>query len=137
MATKTARDKLKAKKDLKKVKLEHDFAGIKAGQMMFVATPKIVDTYIKKIPYGETRSIPALRRELARRYKCDASCPVSTSIFIRLSAQVALEDIENGTPETDVSPFWRVLTSKDKITKKLNVDPAWVDQKREIEANAG
>lgn len=130
-----AREKLQREKATKKVKLDNDFAGIKAGQMMFVATPMIVDAYIKKIPYGKTRSIPALRNELARQNKCDASCPISTSIFIRMAGEAALEEIADGKSLQEVTPFWRVLQGKDKITGKLDVDPDWVDQQREAEAS--
>ncbi|MEL7430685.1 MAG: hypothetical protein AAFN43_11890 [Pseudomonadota bacterium] len=129
----SACDRLHKKKAPKKVKLEYDFAGIKAGQMMFVGTPLIVDDYIRKIPHGSTRSIPALRNELARRNKCDAACPVSTSIFIRMVGEAALEELAEGKPVSEVAPFWRVLTGKDKITGKLKVDPEWVDQQRNLE----
>lgn len=134
MAKLSAREKMCREKSPKKVRLEYDFAGIKAGQMMFVGTPQIIDTYIRSIPYGETRSIIALRRELARKRQCDASCPVSTSIFIRMSAEAAIEEMEDGVALDSISPFWRVLTSADKITKKLEVDPEWVDQQRALEA---
>lgn len=130
----SACEKLRRKKEPKKVKLEFDFAGIKAGQMMFVGTPMLVDAYIRKIPHGDTRTIPALRNELARRNKCDASCPVSTSIFVRMVSEAALEEIAEGKSVSEVAPFWRVLQGKDKITGKLNVDPDWVDQQRQMEA---
>ena len=133
---KTALEKLAQKKDTKIVVLDHEFAGIKAGQKMFVATPQIVDRYIRSIPFGETRNIVRLRNELARRHRCDAACPMSTSIFVRISAEAALEELAEGAPLDDVAPFWRVLTSADKITKKLTVDPAWVDQQRALEAEA-
>ena len=131
---KTALEKLAQKKDKKVVVLDHGFAGIKAGEKMFVATPQIIDRYIRAIPFGETRTVVRLRNELARRHRCDAACPMSTSIFVRISAEAALEELAQGKSVEDVAPFWRVLTSKDKITKKLDVDPAWVDQQRELEA---
>jgi hypothetical protein len=129
----TACQKLHKKKAPKKVLLEYDFAGIKAGQMMFVGTPLLVNDYIRGIPHGEVRAIPALRNELARRNKCDAACPVSTSIFIRMVAEAALEEIEEGKALDEVAPFWRVLRSADKITGKLNIDPEWLDQQRAME----
>jgi len=132
---KTAKERLNTKKRSKIVVLEKDFAGVKKGQTLFVATPKIVDEYIKKIPYGETRTIVRMRRELARRRKCDATCPVSSAIFIRLSAQAAIDDLEGGVSVDEVAPFWRLLTSKDKITQKLTIDNKWLDLQREVEAD--
>jgi len=74
-----------------------------------------------------------MRRELARRRKCDATCPVSSSIFIRIAAQAAITDLENGKSINEVTPFWRLLTSKDKIAKKLTIDSQWLDLQRELE----
>ena len=130
---KSAKEHLNADKQPKMVVLDKDFAGVKKGQKLFVATPKIVDTYINKIPYGETRTIERMRRELARRRKCDATCPVSSAIFIRISAESAIIDLENGKSTSEVTPFWRLLTSKDKITKRLNIDPEWLDSQRHSE----
>ena len=131
---KTPKEHLNADKKVKKILMEKDFAGIKKGEMMLVATPQIVDQYIKKIPYGKTKTIQKLRSELARRRGCDASCPVSTSIFIRISAQVAIEDLNDGEDTSNITPFWRVLTSKDKISKKLDIDLKWLDLQRELES---
>jgi len=130
---KSAKERLEADKQQKIVVLEKDFAGVKKGQTLFVATPKIVDTYIRKIPYGEKRTIERMRRELARRRKCDATCPVSSSIFIRIAAQAAIDEMVDGKPVSEVTPFWRLLTSKDKITKRLNIDAEFVDVQRASE----
>ncbi len=129
----TACEKLKRKKSPKKVNLEFDFAGIKAGSMMFVGTPMIVDDYVRKIPYGKSKPIPAMRNELARRNKCDATCPVSTAIFVRMVAEAAIEEMEEGVSAQEVAPFWRLIESKDKVAGKLNIDPEWIDHQRSME----
>jgi len=130
---KSAKEHSNSDKQAKMVVLEKDFAGVKKGQKLFVATPKIVDDYIKKIPYGETRTIERMRRELARRRKGDATCPVSSAIFIRIASQSAINDLENGKSTSEVTPFWRLLTSKDKISKRLTIDSEWLDIQRESE----
>ena len=130
---KSAREHLASDKQPKTVVLDGDFAGVKKGQTLFVATPAIVDAYIRKIPRGETRTIVRMRRELARKHKCDATCPVSSAIFIRISAQAAIDEMEEGTPASDVAPFWRLLTGTDKIASRLSIDPAWIDRQRESE----
>ncbi len=132
---KSAIEQLNSDKQPKMVVLDKDFAGVKQGQRLFVATPKIVDDYIRSIPYGETRTIERMRRDMARRRKCDASCPVSTAIFIRIAAQAAVDEMNAGKEMSEVSPFWRLLKSSDKITKKLSVDSAWVDQQRLAEVS--
>lgn len=134
MAKKTAREKLAAKKQLKKVVMEKAWGGIKPGQTMLVATPLMVDAYIRDIPHGATRTIPELRDDLAAQQSCAGTCPMSTSIFVRMVAEAALEDLADGKPVADVSPFWRVITSQDKMAKKLPLDPAWIDEQRAFEA---
>ncbi|MEL7535857.1 MAG: hypothetical protein AAFZ58_07990 [Pseudomonadota bacterium] len=130
---KTATEKLRQNKATKKVVLDKDFAGIKAGQRMLVGTPQMMDAYIRKIPFGETRTMQRLRNELARRNKCDATCPVSTAIFVRISAEAAIEAMELGADIADVTPFWRIVGPDDKIAAKLNIDSEWIRQQRALE----
>lgn len=123
-------------KQPKTVRLEYKFAGIPAGSLMFVATPEIVEAFIRSIPEGETRTIPAMRREIARRRKCDDTCPVSSAIFIRQVAEQALRELGDGRPIAEVAPFWRLISGSDKIARRLPVDPDWIDTRRNLEASA-
>lgn len=36
---------------------------------------------------------------------------------------------------SEVTPFWRVLTSQDTITKKLPINLDWVDLQRAMESS--
>lgn len=135
MAKKTAREKLAAKKQIKKVKMDKAWGGMKPGDMMLVATPLMVDAYIRSIPNGRTKTIPDMRDDLARAEGCHGTCPMSTAIFVRMVAEAALEDIADGKAVSEVSPFWSMITSQDKMAKKLNVDPAWIDEQRQLEAS--
>ncbi len=126
-------DKLAASKPSKQVRLEKNFAGIQAGQMMLVASPRMVADYMQAIPFGETRDIIQLRNELAAENQCDASCPVSTSIFIRIAAEAAIEDIHVGNAPEDVIPFWRVVEPGSKMAEKLAIDSQWIEQQRASE----
>ena len=133
---KTARERLEQKKEPKKVVLEKDFAGVKRGQVLFVATPRLVADYIARIPYGQTRTIERMRREMARRRGCDGTCPVSTAIFVRIAAQAAVDELDEGKAPAEVTPFWRLLRGQDKIAKKLTIDGAWIDAQRDAEVAA-
>ena len=133
---KTAAERLAEKKEPKKVVLEKDFAGVKKGSLLLVGTPQIVADYIRRIPYGQTRTIDRMRRELARRRKCDATCPVSTAIFIRIAAQAAIDDLDDGKPVKDVIPFWRLIAPEDKVAGKLTINREWIETRRNIEAGA-
>lgn len=130
---KSAKAQLNADKQPKVVVLEKDFAGTKKGQTLYVATPKIIDQAIKQIPYGSTSTVVEFRDQLAEMAQCDASCPVSTAIFIRISAQAAIDEIQEGKLVDLVTPFWRLLSSEDKISQKLTIDPLWLDNQRALE----
>ncbi len=129
----TACQNFQKKRAPKKVMLSSDFAGVKSGMMLFVGTPQIVADYVANIPAGEVCEVIKLRHELARRNGCDAMCPVSTAIFLRIAAEYAIEEMAAGKNPQEVVPFWRVISSKDKITKRLKLDPAWIDNQRALE----
>ena len=74
-----------------------------------------------------------MREDLARSRDADATCPVSTAIFLRISAQAAIDEMEGGRSKGDVSPFWRVLRASDRITSKLSIDRQWIDTQRVLE----
>ncbi|MCR9194842.1 MAG: hypothetical protein NXH88_08930, partial [Hyphomonas sp.] len=83
MAKKTAREKLATKKEIKKVVMDKAWGGIPVGGTMLVATPLMVDAYIRNIPHGQTQTIPEMRDALAAEQSCAGTCPMSTSIFVR------------------------------------------------------
>jgi hypothetical protein len=126
--------KLDAKKLPKRVRIDKDFAGIKAGSMLYVGTPQIVDAYVRKIPHGETRAIERMRRELARKNECDAMCPVSTAIFLRISAEAAIEKVNAGAKLGEVAPFWRIVEPGSTLAKKLPVEGEWIAAQRAAES---
>ena len=129
----TAYQNFRKMRSPKRVMLDKTFAGVKAGQMLFVGKPQIVADYICKIPAGETVTVTKMRHQLARRYKCDAMCPASTAIFLRIVAEYAIEELENGKTISDIIPFWRVIAPEDKIAKKLSIDPMWIADQRSME----
>ena len=130
----TAIERLNKAKSPKVVILEKDFAGIRAGSSMFVATPKIVDEFINKMPYGRFITMPELRADLAIEYDCDATCPVSTAIFLRVVAEAALEHLEQGAKTADITPFWRVVAPGDKVSARLPIDEKWLEELRAAES---
>jgi hypothetical protein len=65
-------------------KADKDFAGIKAGQMMLIPTPKLVDAYIRQISAGKQVNINTIRKDLASEYHAEVTCPLTTGIFYAL-----------------------------------------------------
>ena len=65
-------------------RLDKNFSDMKVGENMLIATPKIIDEYIKQIPKGININIKTLRNDLALTYNADTTCPVTTGIFLRI-----------------------------------------------------
>lgn len=130
---KTWRQKLEGGKAPHVVQLESDFAGVPAGARLFIASPRLIDETIAAIPRGQTKEPVALRADLAATNGADATCPVSTAIFLRIVAEAALERIAAGANPAEVTPFWRVIAPGSKIAKKLTCDDAFLSLQRELE----
>jgi hypothetical protein len=99
--------------------LEFDFAGLKRGTTMLISSPHEVDTYIQAIPPGENRSIEQLRADLAAQHQADATCPVSTAIFLRVVSEAACERLLAGAALENITPFWRVVVPGSRLAQKL------------------
>jgi hypothetical protein len=116
------------------VTLDKDFAGVSAGASLLISCPTEVEAYLKtQVPAGETREIQQVRRELAAMHGADATCPVSTAIFLRTVAEAAWDEIQAGAPATEVAPFWRVVDPKSPLAGKLRAGRVWIEQQRAAE----
>jgi hypothetical protein len=118
------------------VTLQKPFCGIPAGSKLFIATPRVVKQYIDAIPPGQGTTIPQMREDLAREWQADASCPMTTSIFVRIVAEAALDELAAGKPEAEITPFWRVVDENGSIAQKLSAGPAFIRKMREREGIA-
>ena len=114
-------------------KVDKDFAGVKTGQMMLIPTPKIVDRYIRQIPKGRQVDTETIRRDLAAEYHAEATCPLTTGIFIRIAAEAAYEEYKNGKPVNKITPFWRVVAEKSSTAKKLTFGTKFLREQRRKE----
>jgi hypothetical protein len=101
-------------------RLDKSFADMPEGCMMLIATPAIVDNYIKQIPKGKSVDLLTLRNELAREFQAEKTCPLTTGIFLRIVAEAANEQHSQGISWAKVTPFWRVIDEKSKLSKKLS-----------------
>ena len=98
---------------------DKDFAGIRAGQLMLIPTPKLVNDYIRQIPKGSTVDIATIRKDLAIEHKAEVTCPLTTGIFLRIVAEAAYEELQQGKSIDQITPFWRVIDEKSPTAKKL------------------
>jgi hypothetical protein len=123
-------DKVKAPHN---VMLSTDFAGIASGTLMHIASPGAIANYCQRVPIGETRKIERMRHELARAAHAQATCPVTTAIYLRIVAEAALMDMADGKPVTDVVPFWRVVDPDSKVAGRLSCERDFIAGLRDIE----
>jgi hypothetical protein len=114
-------------------KLDKDFADMPAGCKMLIATPKIVDEYVKQIPKGSSSSLATMRRDLASEYGSEYTCPVTSGIFLRIVAEAAHEQLQAGTSINKITPFWRVVDEKSPLNKKLSFGEDFVKEQRKKE----
>ena len=134
MATKkTWLDKLNEHKESKIKRIDIDFADISAGSNMFIATPQLIDAYIQEIGIGKHIDLKTLRKDLAIVHNADATCPVTTGIFLRIVAEANYEKLQQGKSIEEITPFWRVIEPNSSLAKKLTFGQNFLLQQIEKE----
>jgi hypothetical protein len=117
---KTWVEKLAEKKEAQWKVLDADFADMKAGGKMLIATPQLLDAYIRQIGFGKKIDPKTMRKDLALEHGADYTCPVTTGIFLRIVAEASYEQLQNGASIDDITPFWRVIDPNSALAKKLS-----------------
>ena len=130
---KTWKEKLEVDRKPEVEKTEKSFAGVKEGQLMLIPTPKLVDAYIRQIPKGSQADTQQIRKDLAAEYHAETTCPLTTGIFLRIVAEVAYEDYQNGRSLTEITPFWRAMDEFTPAAKKLTFGTALLKEQRRKE----
>ena len=128
---KSWKEKLNIDRSFVVKRLDKKFSDMKVGENMLIATPKIIDEYIKQIPKGMNVNIKTLRNDMALTYNADTTCPVTTGIFLRIVSEAAYEDLLNG--EKNITPFWRVVDHESKTASKLACGINFIKKRRSEE----
>ena len=113
--------------------LTKPFAGAPEGARMLIATPLLVDEYMRAVPKGDRRTMARMKGDLASAHGADVCCPISTSIFARIAAEAALERTEMGAPLSEVTPFWRVIEPDGKVAGRLSCGADFIRSQRDRE----
>jgi hypothetical protein len=108
---KTWREKLERKQEPKVVD------DPKGRGKMLVPTPLLVDNLVRKIPGKKLITVAQIRGRLAKDFKADLTCPMTTGIFLRIVAEVAEEDLKRG--KRNVAPYWRVVKPDGSLNEKF------------------
>jgi hypothetical protein len=110
-----------------------NIAGMKAGEIMLVPTPRIVDAFIRTIPAGKGMDVKTLRQKLARKYKAEVTCPITMGYHLRTVAEAAWEAHQGGAKLGEITPFWRVLDEATPTTSRLACGADFVMRQRRKE----
>jgi hypothetical protein len=87
------------------------------GRKVLVATPLIVDELVRDVPKGKLVTITQIRQRLAKDFKADSACPLTTGIFLRIISETAEEDKKQGRKQ--VTPYWRVVRDDGSLNDRF------------------
>ena len=119
---KTWREKLETGQEAKVVDVPPKMAKRFGTGKMLIPTPLLVDALIRKVEKGKLVTIGEIRERLAKDFKVDSTCPLTTGIFLRIAAETAEEDLSRGV--TAITPYWRVIRDDGSLNEKF---PGGVD----------
>lgn len=108
--------------------------GMTPGKLMLYPSARMVQEAICAIPEGQAITPKELRASLAGRYGAEYTCPVTTTMMLRIVAEAANEARQNGASRTEIAPVWRVLDAKASALRKLTFDPTWIVEERARES---
>ncbi len=136
---KSWQEKLHSDKPSQRKRIDKAFAGMPSGTLMYISTPLEIDAYVRKLRKGRFVTQKKLRDDLAQTNNAEATCPVTTGIFLRIVAEAAFEADPAGGPQAApgrtrkprrMTPFWRVIEPDSKLAAKLACGRAFIEQQR-------
>lgn len=99
-----------------------DAGWVKAGQRLLIPTPAIIDQRLRASKPGDYRDLKDFRDQLAQDHQANITCPMTTSIFLRIAVEAAIE-----REDLEALPFWRVLPLTHKIIKTNHLEDLWIE----------
>jgi alkylated DNA nucleotide flippase Atl1 len=116
-AKKSWREKLADDKGLPKVCKVTGKLSKRWGEGTFVIpAPREVDALMKQVPKGRVTTINELRAALAKKYRTNFACPITTGIFSWIAAHAAAEAEAEGAKR--ITPYWRTLKTGGELNSK-------------------
>ena len=126
-------EKLQCSKPAVTKVIDKSFADMPKGGRMLIASPVIIDRYLRTLSPGQFVTPKEMRADLADSHKAEHACPVTTGIFLRVVAEAAWEKHLSGSPISDLTPFWRVIEVESPIAGKLACGREFIRQQRSAE----
>jgi hypothetical protein len=114
---KTWREKLADDKGLPKVeKITEKMSKRWGTGTVAIPAPREVDEIMRKVPKGKLITINKIRQTIAEKHKATIGCPITTGIFVWVSANAAMEESVEG--RKTITPFWRILKTGGELNPK-------------------
>jgi hypothetical protein len=111
------REKLEKQDHSKIVAIPPAMAKRLGSGTMLIPKPLDVDGLIRKTKKGKLVTVSQIRARLAHDNEVDVTCPLTTGIFIRIAAEAAEEDLQNGGKH--VTPYWRVVKDDGSLNERF------------------
>ena len=116
-ARKTWQEKLADDKDFPRVVEITDKMSTRWGTgTLVIPAPREVDEIMGKVPRGKLITINQIREIVAQKHGATIGCPLTTGIFVGITARAAEEAAAEG--KRGVTPYWRTLKSKGELNEK-------------------
>ncbi len=96
--------------------------GAELGDSVVLAPPLEVDAIMKKVPKGQLITLKEICERLARKYKTQYCCTLTTGIFVMTAANAA-EETRGDTP------YWRTLKNNGELNKKF---PGGIERQKRL-----
>jgi len=117
-------EKLHESEGLPKVSEISEIMSKRWGEGTFVIpAPEEVYKIMASVPKGKLLTINEIRKILAKKHNTTTACPLTTGMFIRISANAAEEEVEKGLKKKPI-PYWRTLKTGGELNEKY---PGGVD----------
>ena len=123
-------EKRDCEKSFKIKTIDKKFADIPRGSKMLIASPPIIDEYVKSILFGEFIEPLKMRDDLAKKFQADKTCPVTTGIFLRIVSEASYEEYDTGIDLDAITPFWRIVNPNSKLAEKLACGIDFITEKQ-------
>ncbi len=68
--------------------------------------------------------------EFGSKYGAEMTCPVTTGIFVRIAAEAAYEEFQQGMPIEKITPFWKVISETSPAARKLTFGTEFLNKLR-------
>lgn len=101
--------------------------GAKIGDTFVIPAPIDVDEVMKKVPKGKLITVAEIRESLAKKYKTDMACPLTSGIFAWIAAWASEEEKTQG--KKNITPWWRTLKSGGILNEKF---PGEINQQKAL-----